>query len=259
MYVHFGRVSPVSSATPAHSPMHEPERMARHWSRIARDLREAPADDVVFFLFKAMTTWGTIHDFKSVLPRAAELASRSDGLLDLDLIALKLVFARWSTWPEADVRVVRSWLDACWRLALVPVDVEAGRLLEVWEAGRTAGVSGRDWMARWHPDRQDLPGHRYHLVAALDHAWRHGPWWGDTEEHWVTRPEHLEVLQDLVLHGELPVDLAQKASDAEAWLACRSGGPSDQPDRMPPSTRNGLPEQQAVEGALPRRVEHRHR
>ena len=84
-------------------------------------LRDQPGDLLSRFAFKAMTTWGGVDDFKHFLPRIFELmtASDRDGILgceylpgfDLCLVASKLEYAQWRTWPEAEKIAVRQFME----------------------------------------------------------------------------------------------------------------------------------------------------
>lgn len=79
-------------------------------------LRRAPlrklGGELQRYLFKAMTTWGTVDDFKYFVPRLLELyASGTDAWLLRD----KLAYANWRAWPEPERRAVEDYLQAEWR------------------------------------------------------------------------------------------------------------------------------------------------
>lgn len=85
-------------------------------------LRDQPGHLLSRFAFKAMSTWGGVDDFKHFLPRIFELMAIGDrdGVLgceylpgfDLGVVASKLEYAGWRTWPATEKLAVRQYLDA---------------------------------------------------------------------------------------------------------------------------------------------------
>ena len=70
-----------------------------------RPLRELTPDDFHYYFQKAITTWGTIDDFKHFIPRLLELmAQKYFGLVEVDpfWILTKLCFAAWRQWPNSE-------------------------------------------------------------------------------------------------------------------------------------------------------------
>jgi hypothetical protein len=68
------------------------------------------------FAFKAMTTWGSVRDFKHFLPRLLELTL--DDYLSFDFpeaLLGKLSYAKWSTWPAVERDAVQAFLNALWK------------------------------------------------------------------------------------------------------------------------------------------------
>src|SRR5262245_8156429 len=62
----------------------------------ARPLRKLTSDDLSRYAFNAISTWGTVGDFKYFLPRIFELALRDCHFWPgLDLISSKLDYANW--------------------------------------------------------------------------------------------------------------------------------------------------------------------
>jgi hypothetical protein len=70
-----------------------------------RSLRQLSLEDFGTYLTKAITTWGTVDDFKHFLPRLLELFAqyyfKLSTLSPFNLI-LKLDSANWLTWPESE-------------------------------------------------------------------------------------------------------------------------------------------------------------
>lgn len=82
-------------------------------------LSELTWTDLGWYLFKAMTTFGDVDDFKHFLPRLLELYGEGLAVApwDLDTLFGKLVYADWTTWPEVEKTAVLSFLTS-WHDAL---------------------------------------------------------------------------------------------------------------------------------------------
>lgn len=82
-------------------------------------LLELTSEQLRRYTGKAMTTWGTAHEFRHFLPRIAELMSFDEGWqVDLEIVAGKLTYADWSSWPGAEQSAIRRFLAAWWQAAL---------------------------------------------------------------------------------------------------------------------------------------------
>jgi hypothetical protein len=89
------------------------ERESRELAAIR--LRDLQAADLNRYSFKAMTTWGTVRDFKHFLPRLLELAA--EDLLQLEFpetLFGKLTYGKWHSWTRREREVVQSFFDAFW-------------------------------------------------------------------------------------------------------------------------------------------------
>lgn len=85
----------------------------------SQPLSELLEVDLERFMWKAMTTWGTVDDFRYFLPRLVELAN--GGLCwDLGLLRSKLDYGDWELWPQPMQDAVYEYLLAWWW------DVESG-------------------------------------------------------------------------------------------------------------------------------------
>ncbi|MCC7352800.1 MAG: hypothetical protein IT330_03505 [Anaerolineae bacterium] len=87
----------------------------------ARLLRELTSDDLSKFSWKALTTWGTVDDFKHFLPRLLELMA-FEGL---EVPGYKFSLAEWHTWPQDEQQAVEAYFVAWWRFALASFPPEA--------------------------------------------------------------------------------------------------------------------------------------
>jgi len=83
----------------------------------SKPLRDLTAEDVGRYSFKALTTWGTVDDYKHFLPRLLELVI-DDPSFDEVIVPTKLQWAQWQHWPEQERRVIDSYLLAVWRCIL---------------------------------------------------------------------------------------------------------------------------------------------
>ena len=87
-----------------------------------RALRELTADDLAYYAFKAMTTFGDAEDFKHFLPRLCELLT--DELLGVsfpindELLGQKIRYADYPQWPDDERAALRDFLMAGWRAVL---------------------------------------------------------------------------------------------------------------------------------------------
>ena len=72
-------------------------------------------DELDTFIFKAMTTYGDVDDFKHFLPRIFELfvTSFEDAPYDVGVVFSKLEYGKWSEWPEYEKAEVKRTID-CW-------------------------------------------------------------------------------------------------------------------------------------------------
>lgn len=95
-----------------------------HQRQIAgRPLEELSSEDLSYYAFKAMTTFGTVNDFKHFLPRILELTVRDrDFMVDCEVVYGKLPYASWREWPAMEQRTVEQFLWAMWRHELASLD-----------------------------------------------------------------------------------------------------------------------------------------
>lgn len=84
-----------------------------------RDLRELTEDDLGRYAGKAMTTWGTVEDFKHFLPRMFELTAAFRAPYDEYPIFNKLEYGHWRTWPAVEIEAIERYCRALWDVLLV--------------------------------------------------------------------------------------------------------------------------------------------
>jgi hypothetical protein len=83
-----------------------------------RALRELTQDDLGQYAGKAMTTWGTVDDFKHFLPRLFELTAAFQCPYEEYIVFGKLNYGQWRTWPPAEIAVIEHYFLALWNVVL---------------------------------------------------------------------------------------------------------------------------------------------
>lgn len=76
-------------------------------------LEQLSFDNLERYIWKAMTTWGDVEDFKHYLPRILEfLATLGDGFKDVFIVGSKLEHACLKEWPENEQLAVNEFFRA---------------------------------------------------------------------------------------------------------------------------------------------------
>jgi len=84
----------------------------------SKPLRELTADDLARYAWKAISTWGTVEQFKYLLPRLFETVTTSKFRCDTEVLFKKPRLAGVDGWPEAEKAVLNTYCDALWHYAL---------------------------------------------------------------------------------------------------------------------------------------------
>jgi hypothetical protein len=82
----------------------------------SKQLRELEDEDISRYVFKAMTTWGDVNDFKHYLPRIFELAATRKLNVDTFVILGKLDYGNWKEWDFDEQNSIQKFLKAWWKL-----------------------------------------------------------------------------------------------------------------------------------------------
>jgi hypothetical protein len=69
---------------------------------IVRPLRKLTARELDSYAFKAMTTIGSVDDFRYFWPRVAELSVKEELLTDTEVVFGKLGVGKWNSWPDRE-------------------------------------------------------------------------------------------------------------------------------------------------------------
>jgi hypothetical protein len=92
-------------------------------------LLAAPLADLRFerlgnYTFSAMTTQGSVDDFKYFLPRLLEGIAQEPYAYNPEILFGKLRYGKWLTWDEGEITAVRGYLRALWRSGLRAYPIE---------------------------------------------------------------------------------------------------------------------------------------
>ena len=120
-----------------------------------KPLRTLSPDDLSRFAGKAISTWGTVEDYKHFLPRICELTAQFSPPYEEWIVFDKCVYGGWEEWPVREQAVLHEFLyawfgallkdeseDAQWEFcnyfAVIAEHVpDFGRLLTLWESTST--------------------------------------------------------------------------------------------------------------------------
>lgn len=80
----------------------------------SRPLRTLTASEISHYAFKALSTWGTLNDFRYFLPRIFELMALEQLDCDTEVILGKLGYANWTDWPADEQKAVWEFVMALW-------------------------------------------------------------------------------------------------------------------------------------------------
>src|SRR6266850_5828880 len=70
---------------------------------LCKPLGEISAPELEHYAFKALTTWGTLADYKYFVPRILELTEDGSLLCDIEVTLGKFSYGKFGDWP-ADER-----------------------------------------------------------------------------------------------------------------------------------------------------------
>ena len=91
---------------------------------VAKRLQLLTAPELEHYAFKALTTWGTLDDYKYFLPRILELTEDGSLLCDVEVTLRKLHYSGFCDWPPDERLAVHDYVFAVWREAVVALDTD---------------------------------------------------------------------------------------------------------------------------------------
>jgi hypothetical protein len=83
-----------------------------------RPLRELNADELARYSWRAISTWGTVEQFKYLLPRLFETVVFDGHSYYPEVLFKKPRLGGLNTWPSDEQAALNSYCDALWRYAL---------------------------------------------------------------------------------------------------------------------------------------------
>jgi hypothetical protein len=83
-----------------------------------KPLRDLSASELQRYSFKAISTWGTVEQFKHLLPRMFELVIEEEYAYNPEILFKKPRYGGLTDWPEREKTALFSFCDAMWRVAL---------------------------------------------------------------------------------------------------------------------------------------------
>ena len=111
---------------------------------MALPLKQLHFADLTDYCFSAMTTQGSVDDFRYLLPRLFEGVATEPCGVNLETLFGKLQYAKWTTWPSAEVQVIKTYLRALWEKALnsFPLHEHLPALFEIETMLASIAVAG---------------------------------------------------------------------------------------------------------------------
>jgi hypothetical protein len=199
----------------------------------AKPLRSLTERDLGRYAAKALTTWGTVADFKHFLPRLLELVV-TDPAFNEAILASKLQRGQWHQWPHHEREAIGVYLMALWRYVLVCDDLrclgrstddwltfiggivdELSPFLMLWQD--SAVIAARRHLASFVCDNGDMLLRKNKLDSV---------WWKERPEQmrqatqWLADPQTQDILEQAFFdHAAQPYaeEFAQ-AADVLRWL-----------------------------------------
>jgi hypothetical protein len=217
----------------------------------AAELPKLPAEAFQRYAWKAVTTWGSVNDFKHFLPRILELIALGETGIAFDAASTleKLNYGRWRTWPSSEQVAIEAYLFALWDTWLrQPIEVYAAIYESYCEAyfwlDRILKIDDRPagYLTLW---RERLESQETRVLSASQlcagylSVWHPNfvsePDWIDGSPaanrlliEWFANPRTSELLQDAFFCCEQP-EVARVISDGIEWLAKWKLARSEQP------------------------------
>lgn len=166
----------------------------------AAPLPELPAEAFDNYAWKAITTWGTVDDFKHFLPRMLELIAipmeegRSQRLDTLHVFT-KIAYGHWNRWHCDEREAIAAYAQVLWRALLTRPYVwhgDVGRWLkdlsEIYD-------DLAPFLAAWEADAQSevaVPWPARHLAETIIDL--HQPMSKDGTLNWRQKPAQEQQL-----------------------------------------------------------------
>jgi hypothetical protein len=114
LYAVFGHYQPPTHPTYCRHCVNDKEDKVLR----SKPLRELKADELSRYSWKAISTWGTVEQFKYLLPRLFETVVLDQYRDDPEVLFKKPRLGGLNTWPNEEQDALNSYCGALWRYAL---------------------------------------------------------------------------------------------------------------------------------------------
>jgi hypothetical protein len=84
----------------------------------AKPLRHLSFKELSRYSFKAISTWGTVEQFKYLLPRLFELLVQNGFNYDPEILFKKPRYGNLASWPHAEQEALNAYCHVLWRHSL---------------------------------------------------------------------------------------------------------------------------------------------
>ena len=91
---------------------------------VSKTLRELASDELEEYARKALTTWGTLNDYKYFLPRVMELALQDSFSYCAEMMLEKLSYGGFPEWERVERQAVMGVLRSSWCDAINAMDTK---------------------------------------------------------------------------------------------------------------------------------------
>jgi len=80
-----------------------------------KSLRDISAPELEHYAFKALTTSGTLADYKYFIPRILELSEDGSLLCDIEVTLGKFTYGKFGDWPADERQAIHDFINGAWR------------------------------------------------------------------------------------------------------------------------------------------------
>jgi hypothetical protein len=176
---------------------------------LASPLRELDFKSLENFSFSAMTTQGSVNDFKYFLPRLLEGIAQEPYGYNPEILFGKLGYGNGLTWDEQETLAIRGYMRALWTLGLrsFPIERSLPAFCEIETLLASLAATGDSlgsYLALW--DETDVAAADQHLIhfvtlygtnfaagKSLDFAfWEKLREQSEELRRWLLKPETLD-------------------------------------------------------------------
>ena len=181
---------------------------------VALPLRQLNFADLTDFCFSAMTTQGSVDDFRYLLPRLFEGVATEPCGVNLEILLGKLQYAKWTTWPPAEVQAIKTYLRALWEKALdsFPLHEHLPALFEIETMLASIAVTGEalePYLELWSATQTKAADeHLIQFVTMFGSEFSHGQtfheaFWANCQpqaevlRQWLLRPDTLRRIENI--------------------------------------------------------------